>query len=125
MRYVAEADGQWLAQPAVGALRQLAVDGKVLRGSGRPDGKPWQLRSAVTHYLRLTLDPIALEEQSNEIPALTPLLRKLNLADPQSVNLPLRPEYNFKGAADPRGPARVPGAATVVQALGTPTLGQG
>jgi len=71
--------GRWLAQQEIGALAQLAVDGKVLRGSGRHDGKPLQLLSAVTHHLRLTLDQIAIEEKSNEIPALKPLLRKLNL----------------------------------------------
>jgi hypothetical protein len=71
--------GQWLAEQEVGALAQLAVDGKVLRGSGRHDGKPLQLLSAVTHYLRLTLGQIAIEEKSNEIPALKPLLQKLDL----------------------------------------------
>jgi hypothetical protein len=71
--------GTWLAQQEIGALAQLAVDGKVLRGSGRHDGKPLQLLSAVTHHLRLTLDQIAIEEKSNEIPALKPLLKKLNL----------------------------------------------
>jgi hypothetical protein len=60
-------------------LAQLAVDGKVLRGSGRHDGKPLQLLSAMTHHLRLTLDQVAIEEKSNEIPALKPLLKKLNL----------------------------------------------
>jgi len=71
--------GRWLAQQEMGALAQLAVDGKVLRGSGRHDGKPLQLLSAVTHHLRLTLDQVAIEEKSNEIPALKPLLNKLDL----------------------------------------------
>jgi hypothetical protein len=71
--------GRWLAQQEIGALAQLAVDGKVLRGSGRHDGKPLQLLSAVTHHLRLTLDQVAIEEKSNEIPALKPLLKKLDL----------------------------------------------
>jgi hypothetical protein len=71
--------GTWLARQEIGALAQLAVDGKVLRGSGRHDGKPLQLLSAVTHHLRLTLDQIAIQEKSNEIPALKPLLKKLNL----------------------------------------------
>jgi hypothetical protein len=53
------------------------VDGKVLRGSGRHDGKPLQLLSAVTHHLRLTLDQIPVADKSNEIPALPPLLRKV------------------------------------------------
>jgi hypothetical protein len=76
---VASLIGQWLAQQEVGALAQLAVDGKVLRGSGRHDGKPLQLLSAVTHRLRLTLDQVAIAEKSNEIPALKPLLKKLEL----------------------------------------------
>jgi hypothetical protein len=71
--------GQWLIRQEIGALAQLAVDGKMLRGSGRPDGKPLQLLSAVTHHLRLTLDQVAIQEKSNEIPALKPLLEKLDL----------------------------------------------
>ena len=71
--------GIWLAEQEIGALAQLAIDGKVLRGSGRHDGKPLQLLSAVTHHLCLTLDQIAIEQKSNEIPALKPLLKKLSL----------------------------------------------
>jgi hypothetical protein len=69
--------GAWLAEQEVGALARLAVDGKVLRGSGRHDGKPLQLLSAVTHQLRLTLEQIPIEDKSNEIPALKPLLQKV------------------------------------------------
>jgi hypothetical protein len=69
--------GSWLAGQEIGAVARLAVDGKVLRGSGRHDGKPLQLLSAVTHHLRLTLGQIPVEEKSNEIPALKPLLEKL------------------------------------------------
>jgi hypothetical protein len=76
---VARIIGEWLGQQEMGALAQLAVDGKVLRGSGRHDGKPLQLLSAVTHHLRLTLDQVAIEEKSNEIPALKPLLKQLDL----------------------------------------------
>ena len=74
---VATLVGTWLAEQESSAVMQLAVDGKVLRGSGRHDGKPLQLLSAVTHQLRLTLDQIAIEEKSNEIPALRPLLEKI------------------------------------------------
>ena len=70
--------GGWLAEQEIGTLARLAVDGKVLRGSGRHDGKPLQLLSAVTHHLHLTLDQVAIQEKSNEIPALKPLLRKIN-----------------------------------------------
>jgi hypothetical protein len=71
--------GGWLGEQEIGSLARLAIDGKVLRGSGRHDGKPLALLSAVTHHLRLTLDQIAVDEKSNEIPALKPLLRKLDL----------------------------------------------
>lgn len=74
---VATIVGEWLAEQEVGALARLALDGKVLRGSGRHDGKPLQLLSAVTHHLRLTLNQIAIEQKSNEIPALKPLLRRV------------------------------------------------
>jgi hypothetical protein len=76
---VANIIGTWLGDQEIGALARLAIDGKVLRGSGRHDGKPLQLLSAVTHHLRLTLDQVAIEEKSNEIPALKPLLKKLDL----------------------------------------------
>jgi len=74
---VAAIIGRWLAEQEVGAIARLAVDGKVLRGSGRHDGKALQLLSAVTHHLRLTLDHVPIEEKSNEIPALKPLLQKV------------------------------------------------
>jgi hypothetical protein len=79
--HVATIVGTWLAEQEIGALARLAVDGKVLRGSGRHDGKPLQLLSAVTHHLRLTLDQIPIEEKSNEIPALKPLLKRLPLPE--------------------------------------------
>lgn len=71
--------GQWLAEQETGAVAQLAVDGKVLRGSGRHDGKPLHLLSAVTHQLRLTLGQVSIAEKTNEIPALKPLLKRLDL----------------------------------------------
>ena len=71
--------GSWLLEQEIAVLARLAVDGKVLRGSGRTDGKPLQLLSAVTHQLRLTLGQVPIEEKSNEIPALIPLLKKLSL----------------------------------------------
>ena len=69
--------GRWLAGQEIGAVARLAIDGKVLRGSGRADGKALHLLSAVTHHLRLTLDHLAIEDKSNEIPAFGPLLEKI------------------------------------------------
>jgi hypothetical protein len=67
----------WLLEQEVSVLARLAVDGKVLRGSGRRDGKPLQLLSVVGHRLRLTLAQVPIPDKSNEIPALQPLLKSL------------------------------------------------
>jgi len=72
--------GQWMVAQDIGVLERLAVDGKVLRGSGRTDGKPLQLLSAVTHRLRLTVAQLPIQDKTNEIPMFQPLLRKLPLA---------------------------------------------
>lgn len=69
--------GQWMMAQEISILQALAIDGKCLRGSGRRDGKPLQLLSAVSHRLRLTVAQEPIEQKSNEIPALKPLLRKL------------------------------------------------
>lgn len=69
--------GQWMVAQEPSILQSLAVDGKCLRGSARAEGRPVQLLSAVSHRLRLTVAQVPVEEKSNEIPALQPLLRKL------------------------------------------------
>ena len=69
--------GQWMMAQEISILQGLAIDGKCLRGSARTDGKALQLLSAVSHRLRLTVAQQPIEEKSNEIPALQPLLRKL------------------------------------------------
>jgi len=69
--------GQWMMRQEISVLQALAIDGKCLRGSGRGDGKPLQLLSAVSHRLRLTVAQEPIQEKSNEIPALKPLLAKL------------------------------------------------
>lgn len=69
----------WLLEQEIGQLERIAVDGKVLRGTGRGDGKPIALLSAVTHRLRTTVRSVQIAEKSNEIPALKPLLAGLNL----------------------------------------------
>src|SRR6266581_7834485 len=69
--------GKWMMAQEISILQGLAVDGKCLRGSGRSDGKPLQLLSAVSHRLRLTVAQEPIQEKSNEIPAIKPLLNKL------------------------------------------------
>jgi hypothetical protein len=67
--------GQWMSLRELDSLQRIAVDGKTLRGSKRgEDGKPLQLLSAVTHQLRMTIAQREIEDKSNEIPALVPLL---------------------------------------------------
>ncbi|GAB4182899.1 MAG: hypothetical protein Fur0032_23930 [Terrimicrobiaceae bacterium] len=56
----------WLLEHEIGQLKRLAVDGKVLRGSGRGDGKPLALLPAVTHHLRTTIKSVPIAEKSNE-----------------------------------------------------------
>lgn len=73
--------GNWLLGQEISVSARLAVDGKTLRGSGRTDGKPLQLLSAVTHRLRLTLAQVPIQEKSNEIPAYPQLLRGLPRVD--------------------------------------------
>jgi len=73
--------GAWLLEQEISEVARLAVDGKVLRGSARTDGKPLQLLSVVTHRLRLTLAQEPIEEKSNEIPAFPKLLRELPKID--------------------------------------------
>ena len=58
-------------------LKNLDASTLVLRGSGRGDGKALQLLSAVSHQLRLTVAQEPIQEKSNEIPALKPLLKSL------------------------------------------------
>lgn len=70
--------GQWMSLRELDSLQRIAVDGKTLRGSGRgEDGNPLQLLSAVTHRLRVTIAQREIEDKSNEIPALIPLLEDI------------------------------------------------
>jgi hypothetical protein len=69
--------GRWMMAQEIAVLEALAVDGKVLRGSGRTDGQALQMLSAVSHRLRLTVAQQPIADKSNEIPAIKPLLQQL------------------------------------------------
>jgi len=70
--------GQWMSVRELDSLKRIAVDGKTLRGSKRgEEGKALQLLSAVTHRLRMTIAQREIEDKSNEIPALIPLLESI------------------------------------------------
>jgi hypothetical protein len=70
---------QWLLDQKPTAIDRIAVDGKVLRGSAHGDKKALGLLSAVAHQSRITLKSVPIEEKSNEIPAIKPLLENLNI----------------------------------------------
>ena len=70
---------RWLLEQDIAQLQRLAVDGKVLRGAGREDGKPLALLSVVTHHLRTTLRSVSIEEKSNEISAINPCSKACRL----------------------------------------------
>jgi hypothetical protein len=69
----------WLLEQDPAQIERLAVDGKVLRGTARAEGKPLALLSVVTHQLRTTLRSVQIAEKSNEIPAIKPLLSGMDL----------------------------------------------
>jgi predicted transposase YbfD/YdcC len=58
----------------------VAIDGKTLRGSGPAQLGPLQLVSAWATAQRLSLGQVAVEEDSNEIPAIPRLLELLDLS---------------------------------------------
>jgi hypothetical protein len=58
----------WIFEQDPSQIERLATDGKVLRGTGRTDGKPLASLSLVTHQLRTTLRSVRIAEKSNEIP---------------------------------------------------------
>jgi len=74
--------GRWTATLAAAlGLKQVAIDGKCLRGSdNRSKGwKPLHLVSAWSTANQLSLGQVAVDEKSNEITAIPELLRLLDL----------------------------------------------
>ncbi|MHB9008836.1 MAG: hypothetical protein ACYDC1_18150, partial [Limisphaerales bacterium] len=61
---VAAIIGSWLAEQEIGALARLAVDGKVLRGSGRHDGKPLLKKLALPPSPLITADAMHCQQES-------------------------------------------------------------
>lgn len=55
----------------------IAVDGKVLRGAKLPDGRQVHLLSAYDTASGIVLAQVAISAKSNEIPAFTPLLQRV------------------------------------------------
>jgi len=71
---------EWMAAHDPEKLTAVAVDGKTVKGSRQPDGRPVHLMSAVAHHTQRLLHQISVAEESNEIPAFRPLLEPLPLS---------------------------------------------
>jgi hypothetical protein len=69
--------GAWLWTRAVraGGRLVIAVDGKTVRGAKGKDGKAPHLVAALAHGIGAVLGQVAVEEKSNEIPAVRELLK--------------------------------------------------
>jgi hypothetical protein len=66
---------EWMAQQDPEPLRRVAVDGKTIKGSRRADGRPVHMVAAVSpDSLRLVAQR-PVDEKSNEITALRPMLK--------------------------------------------------
>ena len=69
--------GAWLWTRAVraGGRLVIAVDGKTVRGAKGKDGKAPHLVAALAHGIGAVLGQVAVDEKSNEIPAVRELLK--------------------------------------------------
>lgn len=68
---------EWMAEQGTPAA--IACDGKTVRGSGNATTKPRHLVSAVIHGTTSVIAQTAVDEKSNEIPAMRTLLEPLEL----------------------------------------------
>lgn len=71
--------GTWLAQQQILQDKQIAVDGKTVRGSHDGDKKAIHLLSALVPSTGVTVAQRRVEEKTNEIPEIKPLLEPLAL----------------------------------------------
>lgn len=69
--------GAWSLQFC--SMAAFAIDGKTLRGSKKQGATGTHLLSVVSHQLGITVAQKAIEEKSNEIPSVIPLLETLVL----------------------------------------------
>jgi predicted transposase YbfD/YdcC len=69
--------GAWLWTRAVqaGGRLVIAVDGKTVRGAKNKDGKAPHLVAALAHGIGAVLGQVAVDEKTNEIPAVRDLLK--------------------------------------------------
>ena len=71
--------GHWVAAQGVCEVSAVALDGKTVRGSGDETHKPFHLFSALMHEAALVLGQVCVNEKSNEITAVKPLLDEMEI----------------------------------------------
>lgn len=71
--------GQWLAAQNVLCGKGIAIDGKTVRGARDRKKNAPHLLSAVLHHEGVVLAQQQVEDKTNEIPTIKPLLKDLNL----------------------------------------------
>lgn len=71
--------GRWLAQRVSAEGEAIALDGKVLCGSGDGDRPPVQLLAALLHREGIVLAQHRVADKTNEIPGVIPLLKNLSM----------------------------------------------
>lgn len=71
--------GEWVRRQSPLQGRGVAIDGKTLCGSGDGEHRPLHLVSAVLHQEGIVLAQQPVDQKSNEITAVKPLLNELNL----------------------------------------------
>ena len=77
----------------------IAIDGKTVRGAKGKKGKAPHLVAALAHGIGAVLGQVAVDEKSNEIPAVRELLKAFtNLRDPAKSFM--RSEAALASAAD-------------------------
>jgi hypothetical protein len=67
--------GAWLWAVRAGGRLVIAIDGKTVRGAKGRDGKAPQLVAALAHGIGAVGGQVAVDEKSNEIPAVRELLK--------------------------------------------------
>ena len=69
--------GQWLL--GIADDHAIAVDGKTLKGAKRDNGTKVHLLSAFLHNQAVTVNQLEINEKTNEIPMIQPLLNNLDI----------------------------------------------
>jgi len=69
----------WIARQAEGDA--ISVDGKILKGARRPDGKPLHLMASLLHKQGVVLSQQEVDSKTNEITAFRPTLDPVDLED--------------------------------------------